>query len=494
MSIKDDPFSSGERTIIRPVPPGSPKSTQADASPQRSRAGAEPAPATIISPQTGGAPVQGWPGATVIAGSGGWPGVGAGPTVLAGRDDAQAPPPAAMLDLGGAPYPGPNPLIAAAAPLLLLLGRLRTTKTEIRAEPLIDGIAEAIRQFERQAGERNVPTEEIRIAKYALCEAADDIVQNLPGLDRQAWKRNGMVSKFFQSPASGAGFFEALNRLLTDPSSHYHLLELMHACLGLGFEGQYRGLADGGSGLMRVRADVYETLRVIEPRTDDISPHLSATTAQTSASLPLWAGAAVALVLLAVTYAGMRFTVERQGDAAVDNLLALSSPAAVTIERTALAPVAEEPRRSTRLDRIRAALTPETASGNLAIELKDGFIVMEINNLLLFQPGKAELRPEFEPIAERIAAALEPEPGPIKVVGHTDNVKPGRSSAFKSNYDLSLARAQAVKERIAPGISDASRLSVEGKGEDVPIADNQTPEGRARNRRVELMIPQEEKL
>ncbi|BCH33446.1 type IV / vi secretion system protein, dotu family [Mesorhizobium sp. L-8-10] len=492
MSIKDEPIASGDRTIIRPVPTGSPKSVPAGTPPQRSRADVEPvsSPATIISPQAGRASTQDWPGATVIADAapGGWPGVG--PTVLAGWDGAPASE-ASLEPVGGAPYPGSNPLIAAAAPLLLLLGRLRTKQVE----PLMDGIAEAIRQFERQAGERNVPAEEIRIAKYALCEVADDIVRNLPGSDRQAWIRNGMVSKFFQGQASGAGFFEALNRLLADPHSHYHLLELMHACLGLGFEGQYRGLADGGSGLMRVRGDVYETLRVLEPQADDISPRSqdpSATTARASASLPLWAVAAAGLVLLAVTYAAMRFTVERQSDAAVHNLLALNPPTAVTIERTAPAPVIEEPRRSTRLDRIRAALAAETALGNLIIEPKDGFIVMEINNLLLFQPGKAELRPEFEPVAGRIAAALEPEPGPIKVVGHTDDVKPSRSSAFKSNYDLSLARAEAVKELVAPRMSDGSRLSVEGKGEDVPIADNKTPEGRARNRRVELMIPQEE--
>ena len=113
---------------------------------------------------------------------------------------------------------------------------------------------------------------------------------------------------------------------------------------------------------------------------------------------------------------------------------------------------------------------------------------------MLFQPGKAEVKPEFNAIAADIAAALNPEPGPIRIVGHTDNVKPKKSSAFKSNFDLSVARAKAVETIIAPQFKDASRITVDGKGEDEPIADNATPEGRARNRRVDVMIPREETL
>ena len=120
--------------------------------------------------------------------------------------------------------------------------------------------------------------------------------------------------------------------------------------------------------------------------------------------------------------------------------------------------------------------------------------MVEINNLLLFQSGRAEMKPEFRPIAADIAAALEPEPGPIRIVGHTDNVKPRKSSPFKSNFDLSVARAKAVEAMMAPKFSDPSRLTVDGKGEDEPIADNATPEGRAKNRRVDVMIPKEETL
>jgi type VI secretion system protein ImpK len=68
-------------------------------------------------------------------------------------------------------------------------------------------------------------------------------------------------------------------------------------------------------------------------------------------------------------------------------------------------------------------------------------------------------------------------------------VKPKPSSAFKSNFDLSVARANSVEKIISPKLTDPARVSVEGKGEDEPIGDNKTAEGRQANRRVEVMIP-----
>ncbi len=67
------------------------------------------------------------------------------------------------------------------------------------------------------------------------------------------------------------------------------------------------------------------------------------------------------------------------------------------------------------------------------------------------------------------------------------------TSRFKSNYDLSVERAKSVQKLIAAGLSEPSRTVVEGKGEDDPIAPNKTAEGRALNRRVEIMIPFEAK-
>ena len=92
------------------------------------------------------------------------------------------------------------------------------------------------------------------------------------------------------------------------------------------------------------------------------------------------------------------------------------------------------------------------------------------------------------------SGALDKEPGPILVTGHTDNIKPRPTSAFKSNYDLSVARAKSVEAVLAKSLSDPTRIQADGKGDLDPVADNKTEQGRAQNRRVEIMIPKEETL
>jgi len=82
-----------------------------------------------------------------------------------------------------------------------------------------------------------VGEEDARIAKFALCETADDLVGNLPWPSKETWLQHSLVLQFFHTQPTGAGFYEALNQILAKPEAHYDLLELMHACLSLGFEG-----------------------------------------------------------------------------------------------------------------------------------------------------------------------------------------------------------------------------------------------------------------
>ena len=119
------------------------------------------------------------------------------------------------------------------------------------------------------------------------------------------------------------------------------------------------------------------------------------------------------------------------------------------------------------------------------------FIVIRVCNLILFESGKATVLDAFKPVAARIAATLEKEPGKIRVVGHTDNT-PITGERFASNFALSLERAKAVAAVLKKGLSDPNRVEVEGKAADAPIDTNSTPQGRANNRRVEIAIARSE--
>lgn len=499
MSSKDDPSGSGGRTVIRGSPRRAP---QPDPAAPSSALLAKSDPTIIYASSEPQPP----PSGTVIYQS----------APLGERQhDANKPQKRARTQSGisldtlfeavdHVQVAGANPIMVAAAPLLMLLGHLRTVTVETDAAPLAQYVASSIEEFEWKAADAGVAEEDARIAKYALCETADDIIANLPGVGPDIWAQHSMLSRFYGIEVPGNGFFEALNTVLADPAERSDLLELVHACLSLGFEGPYRGMTSGENSLEPVRQDVYAALRYFRPLAEDeLSPRwqgLSATLARRPARLPLWAIAAAALALVTGTFFWMRNDISREGDALAAKLLALTPSTPVVIERTDFVPLVEEAKpvetapTVAQIDRIRAALAQDIQSGGVTVGAKGEFIAIEINNALLFEPGKAETKPEFAPVAGRIAAAFGAERGQIKIVGHTDNVKPRQSGAFKSNYDLSVARAEAVEKALVPQIGDASRISVEGKGEDEPIADNGSPDGRAKNRRVDVMVQREETL
>jgi type VI secretion system protein ImpK len=88
---------------------------------------------------------------------------------------------------------------------------------------------------------------------------------------------------------------------------------------------------------------------------------------------------------------------------------------------------------------------------------------------------------------QRIGDALRDKPGNVVVVGHTDNQRI-LSARFPSNVTLSQARADTVRELIAQRLGSPERLSAEGRGDTEPLASNDTAAGRAKNRRVAIVI------
>lgn len=115
-------------------------------------------------------------------------------------------------------------------------------------------------------------------------------------------------------------------------------------------------------------------------------------------------------------------------------------------------------------------------------------VVVSIANAVAFEPGKAELLPEARATLIQVATALQGFPSQIRVEGHTDNV-PIHTGEFPSNWELSSARAVTIVRFLAEGGHlPPDRLAAGGYGEFHPIAANDTAEGRAANRRVELVI------
>lgn len=135
-------------------------------------------------------------------------------------------------------------------------------------------------------------------------------------------------------------------------------------------------------------------------------------------------------------------------------------------------------------------------SKDITISQLQGKLTVSILDRILFDSGEAVLKPEGEQVLRQIAAVLTQFPNrQIHVIGHTDNV-PIRASAknrFASNWELSTARATAAVRFLCEQAGvDPRRLGAVGYGEFHPIADNSTPDGRARNRRIALVVLSEE--
>ncbi|MEM8852009.1 MAG: OmpA family protein, partial [Pseudomonadota bacterium] len=175
----------------------------------------------------------------------------------------------------------------------------------------------------------------------------------------------------------------------------------------------------------------------------------------------------------------------------VANTIYTMHPTEVNVALERSAPAVPFVADSTQLERIRMALAPEIEAGQVDVGSKGDFIFVRVGNLLLFDSGQASVKPEFADLGTRIAEVLNDEPGPIKVLGFTDSIPPSGRGQFRTNLDLSIARAQGVADVLLPQVSDPDRLVVEGRGEADPIADNDTREGRAQNRRVEVLIAKE---
>jgi len=141
-------------------------------------------------------------------------------------------------------------------------------------------------------------------------------------------------------------------------------------------------------------------------------------------------------------------------------------------------------------ERIEAAAEKGGFVGDLDVRLEErGLVVTVVTDRVLFDSGSADLRAEGYEMLRVIAQALAPLTNPIIVEGHTDPDPISLStSRFRSNRELSGARAAAVTDFFERSGIAPTRLRSEGYADTQPMADNSTPEGKARNRRVEIVV------
>jgi type VI secretion system protein ImpK len=149
------------------------------------------------------------------------------------------------------------------------------------------------------------------------------------------------------------------------------------------------------------------------------------------------------------------------------------------------------PPPSSQISCIKTALAAEIDAGRISAVETPTSVILRVGAFASFASGRADVLDSFKPTATRMGQILDKHKGQIRVIGHSDSTRIA-SARFPSNWHLSVERAQAVANLIKPALVDPGRVLVEGKGSDQPIAPEDSAEGKARNRRVELIIPRDE--
>jgi len=196
--------------------------------------------------------------------------------------------------------------------------------------------------------------------------------------------------------------------------------------------------------------------------------------------LPVWVVAAAGLAVASAAFLYYRLQLSRQAEPA---LAALSQVG--TGEFTAATPPPVAPLATDKT--LKILLSDLEQQGVLSVEEDGARATVTIAGSDLFASGSATINEQYGVVLQRIAEALNEVPGPVLVVGHTDD-QPIRSFKYQNNYELSADRAEAVVNELKVTLRESSRLRSTGVGSSQPrYQPPDTRENRARNRRVEIV-------
>jgi type VI secretion system protein ImpK len=401
-----------------------------------------------------------------------------GTTRIGRRSDAAGmpPPPASPVDPGpiAVPAAGTSPLFAAALPLLTLAPRLRTAEAPLEPGELSQRLTRMLREFEDRALAQGVPRELVEEGAWALAALLDDTILNTPWGGHGRWAAFSLVGNRWRQTDAGDRFFDRLRELDREPRRNLELLRLYHACLALGFEGRYRIQPSLRPTRSDVQLELYDRLRreaggAPPPELSLRWRGMAAPHRAMRLEMPVWVMAVAALVCLGLVYSGFRLKLASSGSGFDTAIASLPPPAPVRIARAT--PPAPQPE----------------LTGDLVVEDKSPRLILSLGSSALFRAGSANLNPEQIGTVRGLASRLEALPGAIRIIGHTDDV-PIKTVRFASNDELARARAASVAEVLAPLLADPSRITIEGRGAREPLAPNDMPANRAKNRRIEIVV------
>lgn len=468
----EDPFAEPDdtdKTVIKPNPGGRRTPVGQPAAPEP-----EQPPAAAAAPEDPSMAAYGVPQAAAPQ-----------------RSPASGRPPTPKMSMTGM-----NGLTACATTLFSLISRIRNRAQHMDPDKLRQSVVSEVREFENRALQAGIPAQTVKVARYALCATLDDVVLNTPWGGQSSWGLQSMVGTFHRETVGGDRFYDLLARLEKEPGNNIDMLEFLYMCMSLGFEGRLRVEQGGAEKHLQIRGALARIIRAQRgPLEHDLSPMwegLKKPFKALSAWRLVWIALAVTSGLLLVEFLGLSYALSRSSERVIGQLSVVDAgPVAQLLRRAPPPPPPPPPPTAEeQLKKVEGFLQAEIDEGIVEVFQKGNTLVIRLTGSGMFGSGSDALQASFETPVNRVAQALNDEPGKVIIVGHSDNI-PIRSSRFPSNMHLSLARAKSVMQGMADVFGDPDRLSAEGRADKEPIADNATREGRARNRRIEVVLIRE---
>lgn len=187
-------------------------------------------------------------------------------------------------------------------------------------------------------------------------------------------------------------------------------------------------------------------------------------------------------------------TAFRSADSAGGGPIVLPNPQLTSIRPSLRPRTASQQARDAQAERMKKiarditqVMSPYATQGQVAVIETERGITVEINDSLLFAPGRAELADAAEQAIRGVGSVIASTEFPVTIEGHTDNI-PISTPLFPSNWELSAVRATTVLRIMMTAGVTPDRLTAIGYGDQRPVAGNDSPEGRARNRRVAIQL------
>jgi len=374
-----------------------------------------------------------------------------------------------------------NPLVKAATRLLNLLVRIRMTSMVSDTAALRQSLMDEMRFFEEQALAANVSRDEIIGARYCLCTALDEAAGQTPWGGGGVWARYSLLVTYHNETHGGEKYYQLLSRLAQYPERHRCLIELLYYCNMLGFEGKFRVLENGHAQLEILKRRIATLLNAANAHEQRLSLHWQGEQTQRELwrMIPPWVVATCCALIAFAVYLWLNFSLEAASNPPFLRLSSLELPAVKQLEQAPQRP----PIRP-----LRFFLEPEIRQGLIEVLDHEMGSLIRLKGDGLFASGSSEVHRNYLPLIKRIAKALDDVDGRVLITGHSDNVPIRKSVRFASNQQLSEARARAVATLLRQGMQRTKPISVAGAGEGQPLVSNDTPAGRARNRRVEITL------